>query len=112
MKAIFLRNAKYEHLDLIISNFDTGGFSNDPKYKGQMEKERRIVMEADFPLLYFDMLELESQRELLDRKDIKMLLELQHSKIGKKIHLKVLMWLLKLFPPTSHQGENKTKDVL
>ena len=77
-----------------------------------MEKERRIVMKADFPLLYDDMQELESQRELLDRKNIKMLLQLQHSKIGKKIHLKVLKWLLKLFPSASKKGGNKTKDVL
>jgi glycosyltransferase involved in cell wall biosynthesis len=110
MKAIFIKNASYKHIDLIISNFDTGGFSNDPKYKEQMEKERGIVMKADFPLLYNDMLELESQRKLLDRKDIKMLLQLQLSKTGKKIHLKVLKWLLKFFTPASNKEGNKTKD--
>ncbi|MEP2934947.1 MAG: glycosyltransferase family 2 protein [Gilvibacter sp.] len=102
MKALFYEHATYQHLKLIVSNFDTTGFSNNPEYKGKMEHERHWVMENDFPLLYKDIKSQMIQEDLLRSPGVKGLVESNLSKTGRKVHLKILKMLSLLF-------KNKTK---
>ena len=102
MKALFYEKATYQHLKLIVSNFDTTGFSNNPAYKEKMEQERHWVMENDFPLLYKDIKSQMIQEELLSAPGVKGVVSSNLSKTGRKVHLKLLKMLSVLF-------KNKTK---
>ena len=50
--AICKYNASYQHLDLVVSDFEPGGISWDPKYKLLQANERRECLQKHFPRKY------------------------------------------------------------
>lgn len=55
----------YEHLDMIISNFDLQGMSNDPKNKAKITEERENILGKHFPLEHKAL----KERQLKKRQD-------------------------------------------
>jgi len=90
MRAIFKYDVSYQHLDMVISDFDGYGLSNSKDYKRIMEAERALVMKSFFPGLVEDMATIEAYHSILKNKKFKILKSLETNKLAKKINF---IWL-------------------
>jgi glycosyltransferase involved in cell wall biosynthesis len=101
--AICKEGVSYQHLELVISNFDLLGMSNEPKNKVLIEEERLIALQKHFPSVYEDALaQFEQQKKVTS----------PNTKVGKRIGMKTLKKLAKFLPLARKKGGNKTKDLL
>ncbi len=66
--AICKAEASYKHLEMVISNFDLQGMSNDPKNKAKITEEREKVLEKYFPSEYKELKERQSKKIQGERK--------------------------------------------
>ena len=95
--AVFKAEVSYEHLDLVISNFDLEGMSNDPKNNKLIKKERSQVLQHHFPGFYKDFEEMTKHRIRAERKDLQLLRQIQQSKTGRRVVFRVLQFLSLFF---------------
>ncbi|MBT8256011.1 MAG: glycosyltransferase [Bacteroidia bacterium] len=61
--AICKEKVSYEHLEMVISNFDLQGMSNDPENKEKIQLERLEVIKKHFPARYEGVLLLKQDEE-------------------------------------------------
>jgi len=54
VNAIFKHNATYEHMDVIVSNFDTYGISSNAKHRALLLEEKEQSLRDHFPGFYND----------------------------------------------------------
>jgi glycosyltransferase involved in cell wall biosynthesis len=94
--AICKSGVSYKHLEMVISNFALDGMSNERGNMGKIVEERKKILQKHFPTFYEDALTMEKHQNILNRKDVKLYLEQQYSKMGRKLHIK-LMKLLAFF---------------
>ena len=95
--AVFKEEVSYEHLDLIISNFDLEGMSNDPKNNKLIKKERAQVLQHHFPGFYQDYQEISKHRIRSERRDLQLLRQIQQSKTGRRLVIRVLRFMSLFF---------------
>lgn len=102
--AILKEKVTYQHLNMLISNFDLRGMSNDPKNKGKIEQERLSVFRKHFPDMYEETLAQMEERKMLHRKEIQQLSKAGSPRTAKKLARKFLKKLYKII-------QNKPKGV-
>ncbi|MEP0263905.1 glycosyltransferase family 2 protein [Dokdonia sp.] len=52
--AIFKHDATYEHMNIVVSNFDMFGISSDPKHRTLLLEEKEMSLRDNFPGFYDD----------------------------------------------------------
>ena len=97
INAICKFNASYCHINIPISYYDGTGISSLKENNKLFSKELEISLNKHFPLFIKDYKEFKTSNDILQSNRFKMLLELEKSKISKKINSLVLRILLKLF---------------
>jgi len=98
MCAILKYSATTEHIDIIVSDFDLNGMSNNFSHRNIMDNERKIVMETHFPLIYELLENFNKKEKLLSNNRFKMLSELEKTTAAQKLNslwLRCLLLILK-----------------
>lgn len=93
--AICKYNVSYKKLNFILIDFDINGISSDPVNEKLLYQERDFCLKEHFPLIMEDYKELIVSRSKLNLPIVKETLELQDYITAKRIHRRILNWLLK-----------------
>lgn len=95
--AVCKHNASYQHLDTIITVYDTNGLSGNPQYRELLLKEKELSLRANFPLFMNDTKQLIHYENLMNTYRFKQLLGLEGNRIAEKLNNTWLKLLSKLF---------------
>lgn len=95
--AICKFNVTYKHIDIVISDFDACGVSNDANNRPVILKERNEVLHKHFPLFLDDSESLYKMNKYFHLNRFKMLVELEKSFIARKLNSLLMRIQLFLF---------------
>ena len=94
MRAILKYDVSYQHLEMIIADFDGYGLSNTLEQKKVIDTERALVMKTFFPELTDDVNKLEFYNKIIKNNRFKILAVLEESKLTQKLNSLWLRFLL------------------
>ena len=94
MRAILKYDVSYQHLEMIIADFDGYGLSNTLEQKKVIDTEKALVMKTFFPELTDDVNKLEFYNKIIKNNRFKILAVLEESKLTQKLNSLWLRFLL------------------
>ena len=100
LKAVVIHQAKYNHLDEVISNFDNSGISSNPESENLIKKEKAEVYQNLFP-------NLKNEIKMIEFASSKRMVEIQHIQNYHPFLWKLLKGFLNILNIFSSQKEVK-----
>ncbi|WP_299684318.1 glycosyltransferase family 2 protein [uncultured Dokdonia sp.] len=85
VNALFNHNATYEHVAIIVSNFDTYGISSTSEHQKVVAEEREMSLRDNFTRFYSDYEELQVLKKEKHSRLIKAMLRISKNKYAFKI---------------------------
>lgn len=97
LESLIYGKATAKHLGFLVSRFDGTGLSNDPAHRDLMKRERQQVITDHFNFLLPAFNAFDKEKALANNAYVQQQSAVQLNKTGRKIHLKLLRLLEKLF---------------